>query len=540
MIAYRRSWFEEAGAAKFPETWEEYRKVGKVLKAKNRPIGQTLGHTFGDAPTFAYPFLWSWGGKEVEADGKTVAINTKETVASVDFMTGLTTTWAASPGTPTTTAHSCHRRSAPRSAVPPSSRSATRSAHHGEGCGAAHRHPARTAAQGSRGSVLDAHLPQPRCRRTEEPEGRQGILGAHSRRVQWFISQGFATRARPSGRSTLWGEDPSPTRSYRLGRTPVYAGPSGAKAGEVLSVHRRYVREGRKACPPRMPSSGPRATKKVCGARRCRSAPTRLARGLLKCFRELLPEGGVAAATSILFDRTHGDRATTTMYGILHPRDAACSRTSAGSPLSSCCRHWSCWACSSPPAVRSISIRHELRVGVPATSSGSPATTRSGSLPPGLQHVPLYGRDDRVQAGAWPVAGIAAQPFTSSRPSPAPSSCCPSSRRSPPSRGSGCSTRLSVLNRLMFQLGAITGRINCWAIPTLPWPRLWSTLARRAVLRHQSAGRPADYKPSNEAAAIDGAAPAALLAHCGRSAAGDHGRGALLRDPDLRRLPDRL
>ena len=34
-------------------------------------IGQTLGHTFGDAPTFTYPYLWSWGGKEVEADGKT-------------------------------------------------------------------------------------------------------------------------------------------------------------------------------------------------------------------------------------------------------------------------------------------------------------------------------------------------------------------------------------------------------------------------------------------------------------------------------------
>ena len=88
MIAYRKSWFEEVGAAKFPETWEQYREVGKKLKAKGRPIGQTLGHTFGDAPTFAYPFLWSWGGKEVEADGKTVAINSKESVKSVKFMTG--------------------------------------------------------------------------------------------------------------------------------------------------------------------------------------------------------------------------------------------------------------------------------------------------------------------------------------------------------------------------------------------------------------------------------------------------------------------
>ena len=56
MIAYRKSWFAEAGANEFPDTWEKYREVGKKLKAKGRPIGQTLGHTFGDAPTFTYPY----------------------------------------------------------------------------------------------------------------------------------------------------------------------------------------------------------------------------------------------------------------------------------------------------------------------------------------------------------------------------------------------------------------------------------------------------------------------------------------------------
>src|SRR5712675_1009094 len=88
-IAYRKSWFAEIGYTdgKFPQTWEEYREAGKKLKAKGRPIGQTLGHTFGDAPTFAYPYMWSWGGKEVEADGK-VVINSKETIESVKFMTG--------------------------------------------------------------------------------------------------------------------------------------------------------------------------------------------------------------------------------------------------------------------------------------------------------------------------------------------------------------------------------------------------------------------------------------------------------------------
>ena len=88
LIAYRKSWFDEAGAKEFPRTWQEYREVGKKLKAIGRPFGQALGHTWGDAPDFAYPYLWSWGGKEVEKDGKSVVINSKETSDSLKFMAG--------------------------------------------------------------------------------------------------------------------------------------------------------------------------------------------------------------------------------------------------------------------------------------------------------------------------------------------------------------------------------------------------------------------------------------------------------------------
>jgi multiple sugar transport system substrate-binding protein len=87
MIVYRKSWFAEQGADRLPATWEEYRAVGKKLKAAGHPIGQTLGHTFGDAPGFTYPYLWSWGGNEVEADGKTVVLNSKQSIDSVKFMT---------------------------------------------------------------------------------------------------------------------------------------------------------------------------------------------------------------------------------------------------------------------------------------------------------------------------------------------------------------------------------------------------------------------------------------------------------------------
>src|SRR5882757_6940722 len=41
LIAYRKSWLEEAGYKTFPETWDAFRDAGKKLKAKGRPIGQT-------------------------------------------------------------------------------------------------------------------------------------------------------------------------------------------------------------------------------------------------------------------------------------------------------------------------------------------------------------------------------------------------------------------------------------------------------------------------------------------------------------------
>jgi ABC-type glycerol-3-phosphate transport system substrate-binding protein len=86
LVAYRKSWLAEAGSPNgFPTNWDDFRTVGKKLKANGHPIGQTAGHTFGDAPGWWYPYLWSWGGKEVEADGKTVALDTKETVESVKF-----------------------------------------------------------------------------------------------------------------------------------------------------------------------------------------------------------------------------------------------------------------------------------------------------------------------------------------------------------------------------------------------------------------------------------------------------------------------
>ena len=85
-IAYRKSWLADVAAAP-PKTLDEYRKIGAALKKKGHPVGQTLGHTYGDAPTWTYPLLWTFGGAETDPSGKKVVLNSKNTVESVKWMT---------------------------------------------------------------------------------------------------------------------------------------------------------------------------------------------------------------------------------------------------------------------------------------------------------------------------------------------------------------------------------------------------------------------------------------------------------------------
>jgi multiple sugar transport system substrate-binding protein len=87
LITYRKSWFAEVGAHEPPKTLDAYRRLGAVLKKKGRPVGQTLGHTFGDAPAWSYPLLWGFGGAETDATGKKVVLNSKGTLESVKWMT---------------------------------------------------------------------------------------------------------------------------------------------------------------------------------------------------------------------------------------------------------------------------------------------------------------------------------------------------------------------------------------------------------------------------------------------------------------------
>jgi multiple sugar transport system substrate-binding protein len=83
---YRISWFKEAGVAnaedgnKLDMTWDEYHAVAKKCKAAGHPFGQALGHSTGDPPNFAYPYMWAHGAMEISKDQKSIAFNKPEFV----------------------------------------------------------------------------------------------------------------------------------------------------------------------------------------------------------------------------------------------------------------------------------------------------------------------------------------------------------------------------------------------------------------------------------------------------------------------------
>jgi multiple sugar transport system substrate-binding protein len=252
-IAYRKSWFEEVGHAEFPQTWEAYRDAGKKLKAKGRPLGQTLGHTFGDAPTFAYPYLWSWGGKEVEADGRTVVLNGPQTVESVRFMVafwkdafdegGLA--WDDSNNNRAFLSGSC---SATLNGASIYIESLRRPQAYQTERGTPMKDDIRHGAM-PRGPAGQFHYHLPFTNllmgySRNQDAAKRFLRWIHSREVyeKWFVSQkGYSVGATTVWEQhPMWNEDPVmlPYRAAaRSGRVPGYPGPSGAKAAEVVAKY---------------------------------------------------------------------------------------------------------------------------------------------------------------------------------------------------------------------------------------------------------------------------------------------------------------
>jgi multiple sugar transport system substrate-binding protein len=253
MNAYRKSWFEEIGVAKFPESWEEYRDIGKKLKAKGRPIGQAVSHSFGDPPTFVYPLLWSFGGKEVAEDGKTVAINSEATLESVKYMVAF---WkdACDEGGLAWDDTSNNRAFLAQTIAATLNGASI----YIEALRNPDKYITEKGAQ-LKSDILHAPLPK-------GPAGQFGLhtffshmLMSYSKNQKvakdllrwlhtpanyerWFVSQkGFATPPTPQWEThKLWGEDPvmEPYKvAGKLGQAPGFAGPAGKKAAEVLTKY---------------------------------------------------------------------------------------------------------------------------------------------------------------------------------------------------------------------------------------------------------------------------------------------------------------
>jgi multiple sugar transport system substrate-binding protein len=253
LLCYRKSWFDEIGFTSFPDTWARYREAGKLLKAKGRPIGQTLGHAYGDALVFSYPYLWSWGGKEVEADGKTVVLNSKETLESVKFMAGFWKdahdegglAWDDSNNNRAFLAGTiCATSNAASIYIEALRKPDTYQTEKGTPLKNDILHapyPRGTA------GVATLHLAQSHMimkYSKNQKAAKDFLRWASSRPVfeKWFVSQkGFSTPAgREWAKHPMWTEDPvmTPFRDVILtARAPGWPGPSDRKAAEVVSKY---------------------------------------------------------------------------------------------------------------------------------------------------------------------------------------------------------------------------------------------------------------------------------------------------------------
>ena len=80
---YNMAHFKKAGL-EYPKTWAELLQHGKILKKQGNPVGIAISHC-GDAITTYWSVAWCYGGKVLEADGKTPGINSEKTAQVIEW-----------------------------------------------------------------------------------------------------------------------------------------------------------------------------------------------------------------------------------------------------------------------------------------------------------------------------------------------------------------------------------------------------------------------------------------------------------------------
>jgi multiple sugar transport system substrate-binding protein len=86
---YNKRYFDEANLQP-PDTWEELLKTGRVLKKRGHPVGIAISQCF-DANSSFWSILWGFGGKVLDADGKTIAMEMPEMEATLEYYKALYT-----------------------------------------------------------------------------------------------------------------------------------------------------------------------------------------------------------------------------------------------------------------------------------------------------------------------------------------------------------------------------------------------------------------------------------------------------------------
>ena len=80
---YLQSKFNQVGQAP-PDTWSDLLIVGKKLKEVGHPIGIPISHCEDANATF-WAICWSFGATVVEADGKTIALNSPQMAEVIEY-----------------------------------------------------------------------------------------------------------------------------------------------------------------------------------------------------------------------------------------------------------------------------------------------------------------------------------------------------------------------------------------------------------------------------------------------------------------------
>lgn len=81
---YRKDLYDQEGLQP-SDKWSDLLAVGQKLKPKGHQVGVAISQT-GDSNGSMFAILWSYGASTVQKDGKTIAINSAETKAAIEYV----------------------------------------------------------------------------------------------------------------------------------------------------------------------------------------------------------------------------------------------------------------------------------------------------------------------------------------------------------------------------------------------------------------------------------------------------------------------